>query len=150
MYKVNIAEILLEVGKRQEIIKQVPIQDEDDFYKIDCLAEVELTAENVGQSVLVSGKLKADATMNCVRCNEPVRQTIELDNLEQEYNYEDKILHFNEEDKEVGLEELQFIIDEKGNIDLEDFLKQEIILALPLKPICNNCHNEVSYSTGKN
>lgn len=150
MYKVNISDILREVGKKKVIDEMVPLQEEDDLFKINCTAHAELTAENVGELILVNGKCTATVELNCVRCNGPVQQKIEVADIEQEYYLEDKMLHFNEEDKKIGLDEFRFVIDERGNIDIEDLLKQEVILALPIKPICNNCHNEVSYSTGEN
>lgn len=148
MFKVSIAEILREVGKKKVILENVPLKEDEDLYKISCLARVELIAENVGEMILVSGKIQAEIEINCSRCNTPLHTNMEIKDVEQEYNYEEKLLKFNEEDKKVGLDELRFIIDEKGAIDIEDLIRQEIILALPIKPICNNCHNEVSYSTG--
>lgn len=150
MYKVSVADILKEIGKKKIIEENIPLRDEDDLYKLNCLAHVQLIAENVGELVLVTGQAQAEIELKCVRCNTPINTALKINAIEQEYNYEDKLLHFNKEDKNVGMDELRFIIDEKGEIDIEDLLKQEIILALPLKPICNNCHNAVSYSTGEN
>jgi uncharacterized protein len=150
MYKVNISDILKEVGKKMTIDELVPLQEEDDLFKINCTAHAELTVENVGELILVQGIVTAEAEVYCIRCNSPLVEKLEIKDIEQEYYLEDKLLHFNEDDKKVGLDEFKFVIDERGNIDIEDLLKQEVILALPIKPICNNCHNAVSYSTGEN
>ena len=146
MFKVNIAEILEETGRKKQIKETVDLKLEDDLYKVASPVQIDLTAENLGSEVLVTGTLKTKLLLRCVRCNELFEQEI-VTEVEEEFKAEANLLQFNEEDQAVGLDEFRFIIDAKGNIDLEDVLTQEIILALPLKPICSNCHAAVNYST---
>ncbi len=146
MYKVKIAGILKEFGKKQTINETLDLKLEDDLYNLSGPVKVDLTAENLGDLVLLTGQQEAKVTLDCVRCAQKYEHNLKTE-VEQEYRREDKLLQFNEEDKKVGIDEFRFVIDEDNCIDIEEAAIQEIILALPLKPICGNCHNAVNYST---
>ncbi|MDX6286907.1 MAG: hypothetical protein QOG53_2392 [Frankiales bacterium] len=88
---------------------------------------LDLRLEAVMEGVLVSGPVRAMATGECSRCLDPVTVPIEVDLVEL-YTYPGHEQPGDEED--VG----QLVGD---FIDLEPRLRDAIVLALPLRPVCS-------------
>lgn len=144
MFIINLTDILQELGRQKVIETTVPLKIEDDLFTLEEPVRVTLTITALDGEVLVQGLVQSDLLLRCSRCNELYPATLEAP-LEEEFYYEDTLLQLNEADKKVGREELKNIIDPKGNIDLEDALRQVIVSELPLKQICQKCHDVVQY-----
>lgn len=86
--------------------------------------DLELRLEAVMDGVLVSGTVTAPAIGECGRCLEPVRSEVEAD-LQELYAYPDSLV----EDDEVNRLEGDLL-------DLEPALRDAVVLALPLTPLC--------------
>ncbi|MCH0559684.1 DUF177 domain-containing protein [Streptomyces sp. MUM 16J] len=99
--------------------------------------ELELRLESVMEGVLVTGTARAQAEGECVRCLEPVGLELEAD-FQEMFSYPDADdrgrviaeLGDDAEDDEGRL----FI--EDGLIDLEPLLRDAVVLALPMQPVC--------------
>lgn len=92
--------------------------------------ELELRLEAVMEGVLVSGTVRTRATGECVRCLDPLQQDIEV-GLQELYAYPslDRDWDPDEEDEFHRLE---------GDLlDLEPALRDAVVLALPLQPVCS-------------
>ena len=88
---------------------------------------LDLRLEAVMEGVLVSGSVRAEASGECARCLDPVAVPVEVDLLEL-YAYPGHERPGDEED--IG----QLVGD---LIDLEPRLRDAILLALPLRPVCS-------------
>jgi uncharacterized protein len=87
--------------------------------------ELDLRLEGVIEGVLVSGVAIALATGECARCLQPISQQMEVD-FQELYEYPDAV---NDEDS-LRLE---------GDLlDLEPVVRDAIVLALPLAPLCKD------------
>lgn len=76
------------------------------------------------QGLLFEGQIAAQAPMECVRCLEPYDQKIDAE-FNEVYAY--KARNFTES----GL-----FVPEDGNIDLGPIMREYLMLALPIKPLC--------------
>ncbi len=90
--------------------------------------ELDLRLEAVVEGVLVTGTAHASLAGECVRCLEPITDEIEV-RFQELYVYEDHALPSDEEDDEVST--LQDDL-----VDLEPVLRDAVVLALPLTPLC--------------
>ncbi|WP_129668799.1 YceD family protein [Phytoactinopolyspora endophytica] len=88
--------------------------------------ELELRLESVMEGALVSGTVQAPFTGECARCLDPIEDDVLVD-LQELYSYSDKD---DPEAEEDGL----FVVDEL--IDLEQPVRDAVVLALPLAPVC--------------
>lgn len=86
---------------------------------------LELRLESVSEGVLVSGTAQVALTGECARCLEPLIDSLEVD-VQQLYAYPG---HENDADDEIGR-----LVDEC--VDLEPLLRDAVVLALPLAPVC--------------
>jgi uncharacterized protein len=86
--------------------------------------ELDLRLEAVMEGVLVSGRASANISGECARCLEPITATVQAEICEL-YAYPG-----HETDDDVGRLEGDFI-------NFEPQLRDAIVLALPLRPVCD-------------
>jgi uncharacterized protein len=108
---------------------------------------VHLTAERQLREIRVRGNFRVAVELPCSRCLEPVRLPIRAD-FDQFYesNSEHVLegeIELQEKDTEIGFFSGDFI-------EVSDIVREQIVLALPMKPICQeNCKGLCPYC-GKN
>jgi uncharacterized protein len=91
----------------------------------DLVLDVRL--ESVSEGVLVSGTARVELSGECARCLDPLTDELEVD-VQQLYVYPG---HEVEVDDETGR-----LADEY--IDLEPLIRDAVVLALPLAPVCRD------------
>ncbi|MFE4967781.1 YceD family protein [Streptomyces sp. NPDC056660] len=101
--------------------------------------ELDLRLESVMEGVLVTGTARAQAEGECVRCLEPVEQELEAD-FQELFSYPDaddrgRVIAEPGDDAEDD-EDRYFI--EDGLFDLEPVLRDAVVLALPMQPVCQD------------
>ncbi|MEV7680259.1 DUF177 domain-containing protein [Streptomyces sp. NPDC056909] len=103
--------------------------------------ELDLRLESVMEGVLVTGTSRAVAEGECVRCLEPLRQEVTAD-FQELFSYHDADdrgrFHAEPDDDAEDDEDRLYI--EDGLFDLEPVLRDAVVLALPMQPVCReNC-----------
>lgn len=88
---------------------------------------VDVMAESVIEGVLITGTVQGVAQGSCSRCLEPVSETLTVD-VQELFQYAD----VDEADRD---EELPTFQDDL--IDLEPTIRDAVVLALPLAPVCD-------------
>lgn len=90
---------------------------------------VSLLLESVVDGILVSGTVRADASGECSRCLDPVRLEI-IGEISELYAYPDKAIVTDEADE---------IREMDGDLlNLEPAIRDALVLAMPLRPLCND------------
>jgi uncharacterized protein len=124
--KVSIAEILNRPGEYRDL----EVRPAFDDVRTE-LAHLEtgpldshLKAESVVEGILVSGGVQGKASLKCARCLTDFEGTIELDVCEL----------FTTPGHELPNEEAYKV--QGSEIDLEPMLRDALVLALPLNPVC--------------
>ncbi|MFL6055978.1 MAG: YceD family protein [Actinoallomurus sp.] len=95
----------------------------------DADVELDFRLEAVMEGVLVSGMARAPLTGECARCLEPVTSSIEVD-FQELFVYSDTRSGESADEDERRLE--------KDLIDLEPVVRDAMVLALPLSPLCQD------------
>lgn len=90
--------------------------------------DLDLRLESVMEGVLVSGTASGQVSGECVRCLEPITRDLVVD-LQELYAYPGT----EPVDDEAELHEL-----ERDLLDLEPVLRDAVVLALPLQPVCRD------------
>jgi uncharacterized protein len=96
--------------------------------------EVELT--NTGAALLLAGEVRATITMECGRCLNPTIQPVEAE-LDEQFDLVTTSSAYNQEIVTAVDEDEPASVIENGNIlNLGELLRQNLLLAAPLKPLC--------------
>jgi uncharacterized protein len=91
--------------------------------------ELDLRLEAVLEGVLVTGTATVPLEGECARCLDPIASTFEAD-FQELFVYPDTRSGGNADDDELRLED--------DLIDLEPVLRDAVLLALPLSPLCRD------------
>ncbi|MEU9981222.1 DUF177 domain-containing protein [Streptomyces sp. NPDC050856] len=99
--------------------------------------ELELRLESVMEGVLVTGTARASAEGECVRCLEPLRREVVAD-FQEMFSYPDADDRGRSKQAEPGddAEDEDVTPLEDGMFDLEPVLRDAVVLALPMQPVC--------------
>ncbi|MCI3933324.1 YceD family protein [Streptomyces sp. AN091965] len=98
--------------------------------------ELEIRLESVMEGVLVTGTARASAKGECVRCLEPLELELDAD-FQEMFSYpdaDDRGRAAEPADDAEEDEDRLFI--EDGMFDLEPVLRDAVVLALPMQPVC--------------
>ncbi|MFK0285173.1 YceD family protein [Streptomyces sp. NPDC090499] len=137
-----------ELGRRPGALQRLPrtIDAPEDFGIKGVIGvpqgapvELELRLESVMEGVLVTGTARAQAEGECVRCLEPVGQELEAD-FQELFSYpdaDDRGRVIAEPGDDAEDDEDRFFI-EDGLFDLEPVLRDAVVLALPMQPVCQD------------
>ena len=94
----------------------------------------QLRMEKVGTEVMVKGSLIADIKLQCSRCLKDFRSVLSVP-IDVVYH---PVEEFKGEDKhEIKFEDLDMDFYSGEKLDLLDLLREQIMLNLPMKPLCN-------------
>ena len=102
--------------------------------------ELELRLESVMDGVLVTGTARASAEGECVRCLEPLGLELGAD-FQEMFSYPDADdrgrIHTGPDKDAVDAEDDEDrLFLEDGMFDLEPLLRDAVVLALPMQPVC--------------
>jgi uncharacterized metal-binding protein YceD (DUF177 family) len=133
-WKVDLRELGRRAGSLQELDRTVPAPE---GWKVELIgvpegAEVSLRLrlESVMEGVLVSGEVDAPLVGSCARCLEPIEDTLQLD-VQELFAYSGSTTEATSEEDEVRRVDGDFL-------DLEPMVRDAVVLALPLAPVCTD------------
>lgn len=100
--------------------------------------ELDLRLESVMDGVLVTGTARATVTGECVRCLEPLERELTTD-FQEMFAYPDADARTRPADSGDDAEdEEDTLFLEDDLFDLEPVLRDAVVLALPLQPVCQD------------
>lgn len=121
--RVPVLDLLRTPGLRRDVATRVPVGPlaTSTAAVVGAEADVALVVEAIGGEVVVTGRVTAPWEGDCRRCLEPVRGTLEVDVREV----------FERHPTEGDTYPL-----EDDHIDLGPLVREALLLALPLAPLC--------------
>jgi uncharacterized metal-binding protein YceD (DUF177 family) len=132
LWQVDLRELGRRAGSMRELDRSVPAPD---HWRVELIGvpagadvHLRLRLESVMEGVLVSGDIEAPLTGSCARCLEPIEDTLTLA-VQELYAYEGSTTEATSEEDEVRRIE-------GDHLDLEPLVRDTVVLALPLAPVC--------------
>lgn len=142
--QINVAQFLKSDQGSSRVI-EIDDYFEEENTQIPVHGDLKLT--RINQQVLVQGKLILDVPLVCGRCLKTYTCTIPID-IEEEYY---PTIDINTGAKLPPPEESgSFIIDEHHILDLTEAIRQYKVMALPMKPLCQEECAGICPICGKN
>jgi uncharacterized protein len=107
-------------------------QDED--YRVAAPVELAMIVEKAGADTFrVSGRATTRLEMACGRCLEPFAFPVDA---AFELRYVPHASNVGEGEREIAEEDLATAYYRDGHLDVTDLLREQFLLALPMKPLC--------------
>lgn len=139
--RIDVADIKLEAGAHKTVNLEVPVESielggQEVRFDRPFLGQAEIW--NAGDRLLVKADLTGEATLVCGRCLAEFTEAMDV-SFEEEFVQGEATEERSEEDEEEesGRTVSFYTGDE---IDLTDPLRENILLELPMKPLCDeNC-----------
>lgn len=148
---INLSELFTSEGKVKNYtldMEMTQFQAPDGVYEIADKKPVTIKVTNVGNRTLVlDGKAELSLMIPCGRCLEPVKTEFHLD-IERTLD-----MSQTEEERIEDLDEQPYL--EGYNLDIDMLVRDELVLNLPMKVlcdedcrgICNRCGSNLNYVT---
>ena len=144
--KIDVSDLLKEVGAElkldiSETLSFPPVSetDKDDRLILTSPVNVKIKLINTGDTVLVTGTLKTTVELSCCRCLKDFDYPVSI-KIDEEYGKRKPVPRGRKragEEIELKEEDFVFEIGENNIIDLDEAVRQNIIVNLPIKPICS-------------
>jgi len=125
-YSVSVHDLMHKPGAMRKVELNIVTEDAMANYAIGVAAEskleIDLKLESVHEGIYVSGEVFGVAQGECGRCLDPINGELEVD--------------FQELFAYSGTSEDDFTV-EAEQIDLEQVIRDAVVLSLPFQPVCN-------------
>ena len=145
----NVAQLLREpVGSTRKYHLAEDIQDLDEEIKLTHPIEGTIKLIHTTEGVLLSGQLHTEVELTCSRCLESFSTTIDF-TLEEEFRPTIDI-STGAKLPSVDGEDEATLIDSQHIIDLLEVMRQDILLALPPRPLCKPDCAGLCFQCGQN
>lgn len=130
----DISELARSLGMRYIHGFEIPPHPADD---IEYLAPLvgEVTLSNTGALLLLRGQVRTQLRLECGRCLEPVVQDLETE-LEEEFDLVTTRNAFYQEEVQAVDEDTPASVIEGNVLNFAELLRQNLLLAAPLQPLC--------------
>ncbi len=133
-WSVDLRELGRRAGSMRELDRTLPAPED---WRVELIGvpagadvQLDLRLESVMEGVLVSGEVDVPLVGQCARCLDPVEDTLRLP-IQELYAYPGSTTSQTSEEDEVRLVEGDFL-------DLQPLVRDSVVLALPLAPVCTD------------
>jgi uncharacterized protein len=130
----DISELVRNVGMRYVHRFRIPPTKERDFEAVTPI-EGEVTLTNTGAALLLRGRAATTLRLDCARCLSPVDVPVTAE-LSEEFNLVTSRNAFHQEEVQAVDDDAPAAVISGNVLDLGDLLRQDLLLAAPLQPLC--------------
>ncbi|MBN2058175.1 MAG: DUF177 domain-containing protein [Candidatus Saganbacteria bacterium] len=135
--KIDLTELLQKVGNEADLAEEITVSWPEDSLTLTKPIRLDLHLVNTGSSVLLTGRAETEAELECSRCLKKYRVPLAAD-LEEEFTLDP--VRQGAGETELHAEDFASPIDPDNSIDLAEIIRQDLLLALPIKTLCQqNC-----------
>ena len=132
--RIDLTELLRELGNEANIEKEQKVNYPEDGLVLTEPVKVKVHLINIGTSVLLSGTLKTEAELECSRCLKKFRLPVNVE-LHEEYA-KNPYVPAGKKELELSAKDFVYPIEKDNTLDLGETIRQNLLLAVPMKPLC--------------
>jgi uncharacterized protein len=126
-------------GAREHVERTFPpaaFDPQDEDYRVAAPVVFSMDVEKAGPDTFrVTGHASSRLELVCSRCAEPFEMPFQAD---FELRYVPAVENTGEGEREIGDEDLTTAFHRDGMLDVMDLLREQFMLALPMKPLCSD------------
>jgi len=124
-------------GQREHLertFEPAAFDPQDIEYRVAAPVELTVDVQKLGSDAFgVTGRVKARLEVVCSRCLEPFEVPLDT---EFDLRYVPQAANAGEGEREIGEDDLATAFYREGMLDLIDLMREQFVLALPMKPLC--------------
>ncbi len=120
---------------------------ETDVIRMLSPLKAKLRIDKVSSEILVNGSLSALVEMQCSRCLNNFTNNTDI-NINVVYHPVEELK--GEDRHEIKDDELDTDFYRDAQLDISELLKEQLILSLPMKPLCSESCKGICFRCGKN
>ena len=133
--KIDVSEVLKEVGSELGIDVEEKISFPKDGLKLVKPVRIKARLTNAGEKLLLKGSAETEAALSCSRCLKDFSLPLKVE-FEEKFSQNIKPEPSGKKEIELGEDDFVFPIEGK-RIDLLEIMRQNLLTALPIKPLCS-------------
>jgi uncharacterized protein len=126
-------------GAREHFDRTFPpsaFDPQDDEYRVVAPVELSLDIEKLGEEAFgVKGRAVTRLEVTCSRCIEPFEVPV---TAAFDLRYVPHVENTGEGEREVGEDDLATAFYRDGALDVIELIREQFMLALPMKPLCSD------------
>jgi uncharacterized protein len=125
------------VGEDEALNFEEVVNYTDEDLKIISPVKVSARLVNTGKTILLAGTAALQVELTCCRCLRSFIYPVKLE-LDEEYGFSGRAAGRKRRTKEIELKDADFVfaIESDNTIDLFEAIRQNLISAIPMKPLC--------------
>jgi uncharacterized protein len=133
----DVTELLREVGAEARVRGEEKLKFDKEEIDLSGPIKYNLKLLHTGLSVIVKGSLEAKVKLSCVRCLKDTLKTVKA-RVEEEFSKNSPAYKKIGGEIELGDKDFVYEISPDNQIDIGEMIRQNLIMALPMKPICHS------------
>jgi len=146
MLKHNVAQLLLSpVGTTRELEIEEKVFRADKLEARNLHGRVVLT--RLREDILLQGRVEGDVVLECSRCLEAYAQHLQM---EMELQFQPSVAILTGEALPLPENDNVYLIDSHHILDLTEPIREQVILSLPMRPLCRPDCAGLCPTCGKN
>lgn len=121
-------------GRKIAVDISTELTSEED---LDLVSPLEgfIEAVSTGNLLLVEGQFKTKVVLECARCGSAIEQDVNFD-IQEQFNVEGVPSSYGSQDFAKVVTDEPFPLFEGNNLMVEALLRQDLLIALPVQPLC--------------
>jgi uncharacterized protein len=131
----DLNDVLQHPGRKLAVDVSTELPEEADVDLINPL-EGYLEAVSTGNLLLLSGKFKTRAVLECARCSSPLEVDVEFE-IDEQFPVEGTPSSFGAQDYARVVADEPYELFEGNNLLVEALLRQGLIISMPIQPLCS-------------
>jgi uncharacterized protein len=145
-------------GQREHVertLQPAALGPDDPDYRVVFPVELSMDVSRVGADVFqASGRVQTRLEFACSRCLEsyevPIDATFELRYVPQPQAGDASASEDHADEREIGEDDLTTAFYKDGLLDIGDLVREQFLLALPMKPLCSDACRGLCPQCGAN
>lgn len=133
--KIDLTELLQKVGSEADVLQTEKVSFPEDDLTLTEPVKIKIHLINSGPSVLLHGEAQTEAQLECSRCLKTFKLPLTVE-IEEEFTKE-PIVKKSGKEIELRKEDFTYPIEKDNTIDLTELIRQELLLAMPIRTICS-------------
>jgi uncharacterized protein len=135
--KIDLTELLCKVGNESDVEEAEESSYPEDNLNLTKPVRMKLHFVNSGTMVILNGKIETEAELQCSRCLKKFSAPL-LVKIKEDFAKYSSLPRSNKGGElELHDEDFVFPIEKDNTIDISEVIRQNLLLALPSKPLCS-------------